>query len=143
MDAIPLVDIPCNPVLIATGDPLYQEPPAASNEENADRVKGKWGEDLNTAFQYEKYTGEQIHGAGDWASGAARYEWNDEFELGDIAPRDEHLEGQLFGDENEGPMGINFNKYVDLHLTCFCNHFLPFCWFNCGRRLTVGTTKSM
>jgi len=126
MDALPLVDVAANTILTESGDSLYQQPSAPSNDENVERVKGKWGEDLNTAFQYEKYTGEQVHGVGDWASSAARYEWNDEFESGDIAPRDEKLERQLFGDENEGPMGINFNKYRAFHLTRFCKPLL-FC----------------
>ena len=131
MDALPLVDVAANPIITASGESVYQQPSASANEENVERVKGKWGEDLNTAFQYEKYTGEQVHGAGDWASSATRYEWNDEFESGDIAPRDEKLERQLFGDENEGPMGINFNKYLAFHLTPFYKP-LVICWFKLG-----------
>src|SRR5271168_3673468 len=78
--------------------------------EDVERVKGKWGEELNTAFQYDKYMGES-RATGGWASSAPRYEWQEEFEGEDaIAPRDSELEAQLFGDDTEGNMGINFNK---------------------------------
>jgi len=94
--------------------------------EDVERVKGKWGEELNTAFQYDKYVGE-TRATGGWASGAPRYEWQEEFDGEDaIAPPDPDLEAQLFGEDAEGNMGINFDKYSSL-------------WdFN----LTVDTTKS-
>jgi ATP-dependent RNA helicase DDX3X len=43
-----------------------------------------------------------------WASDAARYEWNDEF--GDVGPRFEDLEKELFGDEFRPRQGIDFSK---------------------------------
>ena len=92
-------------------EPLIQQPNMASpvNVEDVERVKGKWGEDLNTAFQYEKYVGERAQD-GNWASNTPRYEWNDDFDAETVAPRDEVLEKILFGDHEEGNMGINFDK---------------------------------
>jgi hypothetical protein len=94
------------------GDIVYdQKPiiPSSHNKENQERVKGKWGDELNTAFQYEKYVGDKPS-FGNWASSAARYEWQEQFDGEAIAPRDESLEKELFGDEGEGNMGINFAK---------------------------------
>jgi len=115
MDPVPVIGNDGQQVLTATGEPLYEQPPAPPppNPEDVERVKGKWGEELNTAFQYEKYVGERAE-SGNWASSAPRYEWQDDVGADDIAPRDEKLERQLFGDENEGNMGINFDKYVVL-----------------------------
>ena len=98
-------------------DPQMQQPnmAAPANPEDVERVKGKWGEDLNTAFQYEKYVGDRAAG-GHWASNTPRYEWNDDFDAEAIAPRDEELEQILFGDADEGNMGINFDKYVPIPL---------------------------
>jgi hypothetical protein len=89
-------------------DPAPVVPPTPVNSEDVDAVKGKWGEDLNTAFQYEKYA----DGAGAWASDAPRYEWSEDYDPQSIAPRDESLEKQLFGDDNENSMGINFDKFI-------------------------------
>jgi hypothetical protein len=110
MNPQPALDEHKQPVLTATGDPLYEQTmPTPANPDDVERVKGKWGEDLNTAFQYEKYVGDRAEG-GHWASSAIRYEWDDQSDTEAIAPRDETLEKQLFGDENEGNMGINFDK---------------------------------
>ena len=141
MDHVPALDAAGKPVLNANGD--QQTAVAPTTEENQERVKGKWGEDLNTAFQYEKYTGEQVSGGGNWASSAARYEWNDQFETQDVAPRDEMLERQLFGDENEGPMGINFDKYLTLYPTTLDFHLyrLPLgLWMTNGRYDKINVT---
>jgi ATP-dependent RNA helicase DDX3X len=43
-----------------------------------------------------------------WASNAVRYEWNDEY--GDVVPRFEELEKQLFGLEFRPSKGIDFTK---------------------------------
>lgn len=88
---------------------------STANPQDVERVKGKWGEELNTAFQYEKYTGQQpssAAGGAQWASTAARYEWQDDLEGDAIAPRDERLEKDLFGDDGDANMGINFAKFV-------------------------------
>lgn len=45
----------------------------------------------------------------DWASNAAKYEWDDSF--GDVGPRFPELEKQLFGTENHVKSGIEFSKY--------------------------------
>jgi hypothetical protein len=89
---------------------------SAANPDDVERVKGKWGEELNTAFQYEKYTGQPSAGGAQWAATALRYEWQDDLETDDIAPRDERLEKDLFGDDSEANMGINFDKYVYQYL---------------------------
>jgi hypothetical protein len=148
MDPVPVIGNDGQQVLTATGEPLYEQPPAPPppNPEDVERVKGKWGEELNTAFQYEKYVGERAE-SGNWASSAPRYEWQDDVGADDIAPRDEKLERQLFGDENEGNMGINFDKYVllsaHLHPTpfprriCLCD-FLALC-----QMADLGMIKSM
>ena len=111
MDPKPVLDEHAQPVLPATGDILCDQTMSTpANSEDVERVKGKWGEDLNTAFQYEKYIGDRAESGGNWASSATRYEWDEKMETDVIAPRDEMLEKQLFGDEGEGNMGINFDK---------------------------------
>jgi len=118
---------------IAQDPQMQQQPNMAppANPEDVERVKGKWGEDLNTAFQYEKYVGDRAAGGEHWASNTPRYEWNDDFDADAIAPRDEKLEKILFGEHDEGNMGINFDKYVP-HPTS--SHLFPpsshrFLWF--------------
>jgi hypothetical protein len=120
MDPAPVLGDDGRPILTATGEPLFEQPPAPPppNPEDVERVKGKWGEDLNTAFQYEKYVGDRAAG-GNWASSAPRYEWLDEMDADAIAPRDDALERQLFGDEDGGNMGINFDKYCSISLLSF------------------------
>src|SRR5271170_173935 len=100
MDPVQIVDEHGQPVFTPTGEPLWEQPPVPppANPEDVERVKGKWGEELNTAFQYEKYVGDLRNSTGAWASGAVRYEWQEDFEADSIAPRDEALERQLFGD---------------------------------------------
>jgi hypothetical protein len=131
MDPTRALDEYSQPILSATGDPLCEQPTVTpANPEDVERVKGKWGEDLNTAFQYEKYVGDRVE-VGGWASSALRYEWQDEFETDGIGPQDENLEKQLFGDDGEGNMGINFDKYVPsdnlgVQASYFCNPLLLF-----------------
>jgi hypothetical protein len=84
-----------------------------ANPDDVERVKSQWGEDLNTAFAYDKYIDRGLSGA--WAASALRYEWSEETDVDAIAPRDEALEKILFGDDGEGNMGINFDKYHLLH----------------------------
>lgn len=100
-----------------TPQPMQSNGAPSANPEDVERVKGKWGEELNTAFQYEKYNAPQVPGGGamgggQWASTAVRYEWADDLEADAIAPRDEDLEKDLFGDDHEANMGINFDKYL-------------------------------
>jgi hypothetical protein len=111
MDPQPVLGEQGQPVPTATRDILSEQTiPTSANPQDVERVKGKWGEDLNTAFQYEKYVGDRAEFGGNWASSAVRYEWDEQMETDAIAPRDEILEIQLFGDEGEGNMGINFDK---------------------------------
>jgi hypothetical protein len=96
-------------VKTATGNPAYEQPSPLPEPtpEDVERVRKNWGEDLNTAFQYEKYKGPAM--GGEWASSAVRFEWRESYEE-DIAPRDEMLEKELFGEEDEANTGINFDK---------------------------------
>jgi ATP-dependent RNA helicase DDX3X len=45
-----------------------------------------------------------------WAALKRRYEWDPSYNDG-VAPRDEDLEKELFGEENHVHTGINFSKY--------------------------------
>ena len=83
---------------------------AAANPGDVERVKSQWGEDLNTAFAYDKYADRGTDAT--WAASALRYEWSEETDADTVAPRDEALEKILFGDDGEGNMGINFSKYL-------------------------------
>lgn len=47
-------------------------------------------------------------GAQDWASNAAKYEWDEEY--GDVGPAFPELEAQLFGGELRMRTGIEFSK---------------------------------
>jgi ATP-dependent RNA helicase DDX3X len=47
-------------------------------------------------------------GAQDWASNAAKYEWDEEY--GDVGPAFPELEAQLFGGEFRMRTGIEFSK---------------------------------
>ncbi|RHZ44807.1 hypothetical protein Glove_709g44 [Diversispora epigaea] len=51
-----------------------------------------------------------------WAALRRRYEWNDSYDDG-IAPKDEALEKELFGEENHINTGINFKKYDNIKVT--------------------------
>lgn len=72
------------------------------------------------AYNYEAYNKSAkelidenaANGVGDreWASNAAKYEWNDDF--GDVGPPFPELEQQLFGSEHHVKAGIDFSKYV-------------------------------
>lgn len=67
-------------------------------------------------YDYETYnkTSKELYdeglatGALDWASNAAKYEWDDEY--GDVGPRFPELEKQLFGSEYRMRTGIEFSK---------------------------------
>jgi hypothetical protein len=111
-----------------TPQPMQSNGAPSANPEDVERVKGKWGEELNTAFQYEKYNAPQVPGGGamgggQWASTAVRYEWADDLEADAIAPRDEDLEKDLFGDDHEANMGINFDKYIPSRSLRFPSRF--------------------
>ncbi|CAG8601048.1 6512_t:CDS:10 [Acaulospora morrowiae] len=49
-----------------------------------------------------------------WAALRRRYEWKDSYDETGIAPRDEDLENELFGEENHVHTGINFSKYEEI-----------------------------
>lgn len=56
-------------------------------------------------FRYESWNNKDYTG---WASAAARYEWKDEY--GDVGPRNEELEKQLFGGEFMSRAGHRFEE---------------------------------
>lgn len=62
-----------------------------------------WSEPV--PFHYENFTNKD---STDWASTAARYEWKDEY--GDIGPRNEELETQLFGEDYKCRVGVRFEE---------------------------------
>lgn len=49
-----------------------------------------------------------------WGSSKKRYEWKDEFTRSGIAPRDEALEKDLFGETTHVHTGLNFDKYASI-----------------------------
>lgn len=58
-------------------------------------------------FNYESY---QDPATANWAGLASCYEWKDEY--GDVGPRNEELEAQLFRDEFLPRAGQRFEEYV-------------------------------
>lgn len=58
-----------------------------------------------TPFSYDSFQNKEFT---DWAGMAARYEWNDEY--GDVGPRNEELEKQLFNQEFMPRAGVRFNE---------------------------------
>ncbi|CAG8453063.1 8875_t:CDS:10 [Ambispora gerdemannii] len=52
----------------------------------------------------------------EWAAVRRRYEWSESYEEG-IAPKDEELELELFGEENHVLTGHNFSKYEEIKVT--------------------------
>ena len=67
------------------------------------RVAG-WAEPI--PFSYDNYQNKEFT---DWAGMGARYEWNDEY--GDVGPRNEELEKQLFNLEFMSRAGVRFDEY--------------------------------
>lgn len=69
------------------------------------------GETIHNPTNYQIPAEGDVHSnlapAGEWASNATVYEWEDEY--GDIGPRFEPLEKQLFGDENHVKTGLKFS----------------------------------
>ncbi|CAI2173831.1 16065_t:CDS:10 [Funneliformis geosporum] len=51
-----------------------------------------------------------------WAALRRRYEWNDSYD-DTVAPRDQELENELFGEENHVHTGINFAKYSSIKVS--------------------------
>ncbi|CAG8618920.1 13160_t:CDS:10 [Acaulospora morrowiae] len=52
-----------------------------------------------------------------WAALRRRYEWKDSYDENGVAPRDEDLENELFGEENHVHTGINFAKYEEIKVS--------------------------
>ncbi|CAJ0644927.1 9989_t:CDS:2 [Entrophospora sp. SA101] len=73
---------------------------------NDDKCAGKWGP--RHAPNPDPHR--------QWAAVRRRYEWNDSYDDG-VAPRDEELEKELFGEDNHVNTGINFEKYDKIKTT--------------------------
>ncbi|OLL26584.1 ATP-dependent RNA helicase DED1 [Neolecta irregularis DAH-3] len=71
-------------------------------------TKPEW-DHKDTAFDYDRYT--QGSEESQWAHSARKFEWKEEY--GDVAPRDEELEMELF-DQEKASAGINFPKYDEV-----------------------------
>jgi ATP-dependent RNA helicase DDX3X len=95
--------------------PKYRYVPAGIEKKNPLEL----GWVAKQSFDYETYnkSSKELYdeglapgglGAGDWASNAAKYEWNDEY--GDVGPAFPELEAQLFGGEHRMRTGIEFSK---------------------------------
>ena len=87
-----------------SGDAEVQEDPAAKG------WVAKTPYDYNTfnASIKDIEAGERAGEVEDWAAGAQKYEWSDDF--GDIGPAVPELEKQLFGDGFSMRSGIEFSK---------------------------------
>lgn len=81
-------------------------PTKAAGERSPQGVTGpgQWG--ARVAFDYEGFT---APGFTEWAGNAARYEWRDEY--GDIGPRNEELERQLFNVDHVSRAGHRLDRY--------------------------------
>ncbi|KAG9302138.1 hypothetical protein G9A89_020572 [Geosiphon pyriformis] len=64
---------------------------------------GKWGPRENNTLDPNR----------GWAAVRPRYEWDNSYE-DSIAPRNEALEHELFGEENHVNTGLNFDKYENI-----------------------------
>ena len=80
-------------------------------------------------YDYSKYisvpSGEPVESEGnieapEWASGAAKYEWKEEY--GDIGPPNSELEDMLFHNEYINRVGIKFELYVSQPLLILASH---------------------
>ncbi|CAG8560604.1 2655_t:CDS:10 [Cetraspora pellucida] len=64
----------------------------------------------------------------EWAALRRRYEWNDSYDEG-VAPRDELLEAELFGEDNHVHTGINFTKYDSIKVSVKGKNIKPISTF--------------
>ncbi|TGZ78023.1 ATP-dependent RNA helicase DED1 [Ascodesmis nigricans] len=99
-------------------------PPAVAPEisdqtvptENESDTFGEWVP--RQKFDYATYLAkpEAARGqpSGNWLASGERYEWKEEY--GDVAPRDERLERELFGHPDDEPIGkgLDFSKVLQL-----------------------------
>lgn len=81
-------------------------PPAAAADPDQAAAHG-WGAPV--AFEYHQGKDTDFTG---WAGNATRYEWKDEY--GDIGPRNEELEKQLFHGDHLSRVGLRLDRYVCL-----------------------------
>lgn len=73
---------------------------------------GEWvpRQKFDYAAYLEKSDAPRGQPSGNWLASSERYEWKEEY--GDVAPRDERLEKELFrqGDDEPSGQGIDFSK---------------------------------
>lgn len=103
------------PVSAPAAEPVAEATVAAVAKKNPQEVG--WVE--KQAYDYETYNKSSKElfdeglapgglGAQDWASNAAKYEWDEDY--GDVGPAFPDLEKQLFGGEHRMRTGIEFSK---------------------------------
>jgi ATP-dependent RNA helicase DDX3X len=110
--------------LPAIEDPVTEDAPEgptyryiAANTEKKNPQELGWV--AKQEYDYDTYnkSSKELHdeglapgglGAQDWASNAAKYEWDEEY--GDVGPKFPELEKQLFGSEHCTRTGIEFSK---------------------------------
>ncbi|KAJ6111995.1 hypothetical protein N7523_008056 [Penicillium sp. IBT 18751x] len=62
-------------------------------------------------FEYADYSNPEF---AEWACNAKCYEWNGEF--GDVGPKNEELEKQLFNADNMTRAGLQLDRYIQLRV---------------------------
>lgn len=86
--------------------PTENVQPCGPSDDSPNDVAAKgWSE--RVPFTYADYTSTEFS---EWAGSAKRYEWSDEY--GDVGPKNEELEKQLFNVENMTHAGLKLDRYV-------------------------------
>jgi ATP-dependent RNA helicase DDX3X len=81
------------------------EPSGPSGVSTQHVAEKGWSE--RTPFTYADYISNDFT---EWAGSAKRYEWSDEY--GDVGPKNEELEKQLFNLDNMTQAGMRLDRYV-------------------------------
>lgn len=88
------------------------QPPRPSDPiEDPTREAAEKGWTDRTPYAYEEFNDKHFT---EWAGNAKRYEWKDEY--GDVGPRNEELEKQLFNVDDLSHAGLRLDRYVCLTL---------------------------
>lgn len=98
-----LRDVTNNPEEFVTEDENAQSPPDDNEKSYLGPREAGWTDPV--PYGYDSYADRDF---ADWDGMAPRYEWNDEY--GDIGPRNEDLEKQLFNDEFMPRAGLRFDE---------------------------------
>lgn len=88
----------------------YSERPPRSSGDNRNNGPSNYGNSYENSDRPARAPPSNYK----WASSKRRYEWKDSFEEDGIAPRDEELEKELFGEDNHVHTGLNFDKYESI-----------------------------